>query len=277
MPPSDKTPALSPDVSEQLGHPQQQPESDAMPNSNTTSPQADDDFRDIEQDVIKRFSIKLNDLAIKRNVTSYAGSPLGSQDKVFADYLLASNTRFCLIEFKATKGNLSSENQKKLRVQLFELLAQRKDVLRRSLDLHYMCWGTEKSDWLPGMSEPVSEENEMLGQYAPCVSPYMKVKPELEKAEEYLPEVFVEHFFESKQFGGDLGRFKRYVNELAKLATDSKQGEGTLEGVVCVYIEAVRQFKSYRFKGLQHLLEFLNSPSQTPGPQKPDRSISPGP
>lgn len=247
-----------------------------MPSSNTTSPQADDDFRDIEQDVIKRFSIKLNNHAIKRNVTAYAGSPLGSQDTVFADYLLASNTRFCLIEFKATKGNFSSENQKKLRVQLFELLAQRKDTLRRSLDLHYMCWGTQKSALLAGMSEPVSEENEMLGQYAPCVAPYMKVKPELEEAEEYLPEAFVEHFFESSQFGGDLVRFKRYVKELAKLATD-KQGEGTLEGVVCVYIEAVRQFKSYRFIGLQHLLEFLNSPSQPLGPRKPDRSISPSP
>lgn len=246
-----------------------------MTTPNTTPPQADDNFRDIEQDVIKRFSIKLNELARKRNVTAFAGSPLGSQDKVFSDYLLAITTRFCLIEFKATKGNFSSENQKELRVELFKLLARRKDVLRRSLDVHYMCWGTEEFDWLPGMSKPEREENEMLGQYAPCVAPFMKIKPELTKAEEYLPESFVEHFFDSQQFGGDLARFKRYVKDLARLASDSKQDEGTLEGMVCIYIEALQKFKSYRFKSLKHLIEFLNSPSKALDSQKPDRSIKP--
>lgn len=246
-----------------------------MTTPNTTPPQSDDKFRDIEPDVIKRFSIKLNDLALKRNVTSYAGSPLGSQDTVFADYLLATNARFCLIEFKATKGNFSSENQKELRVELFKLLAKRKDVLRRSLDLHYMCWGTDEFVCLPGMSAPVREENEMLGQYAPCVAPYMETKPELTKAEEYPPESFVEHFFESQQFGGELQRFRRYVKDLAKLPSDSKQDEGTLEGLVCIYIESVQKFKSYRFKGLQHLINLLESPSQALDSQKPDRSIKP--
>ncbi|KPY89788.1 hypothetical protein RA263_27055 [Pseudomonas syringae pv. tagetis] len=243
--------------------------------SSTPRPQSDDDLRDIEQDVIKRFSIKLNNLALERNITAYAGSPLGAQDTVFADYLLASTTRFCLIEFKATKDNFSSENQKALRVELFKVLANRKAVLRRSLDVHYMCWGTFESDCLPGMSTQVQEESEMLGQYAPCVAPYMKAKPKLEKSEEYPPESFAEHFFESQQFGSDLKRFKRYVRDLSELAADTKQGEGTIEGAVCIYIEAIRKFKSYRFKGLEQLLEFLNSPNQALSPQKPDRSRKP--
>ncbi|MFH7397157.1 hypothetical protein, partial [Pseudomonas syringae group genomosp. 7] len=62
--------------------------------SSTPRAQSDDDLRDIVQDVIKRFSIKLINLALERNITGYACSPLGAQVSVFADYLLASTTRF---------------------------------------------------------------------------------------------------------------------------------------------------------------------------------------
>lgn len=246
-----------------------------MTSSNSTPTSEEIHLRDIEQDVIKRFSIKLDALALQWNVASYAGSALGSQDTVFADYLLATDTRFCLIEFKATKGNFGSENRKALRIKLFERLAERKDLLRRSLDMHYMCWGTEEHDWLPGISEPVLEENEMLGQYVPCIASYMPTKLTLDDADEYRPETFVEHFFASRQFGSDLKRFKRYLDELAKLAVDAKEDGNTLEGVVCVYNAALAKFKSYRFIGIRHLMAFLNSPSQTPTQQKSSRKTKP--
>lgn len=220
------------------------------------------ELRDIEQNVIMRFSKKLEKLASQRKLSSYAGSALGSQDTVFADYLLATDTRFCLIEFKARRANISSENQKSLRIDLFKHLSQDKSTLSRSLVVHYMCWGTIESYNVPGLDELADREGEILSQYAPCVAPYMPVKPKLKKPREYLPEEFIGHFFDSRLVGSNLTRFKRYIEELAELAADSKEDGSTLQGMVCLFVPDLGVFDNLRFTGITHLMRLMNSPQQ---------------
>lgn len=232
------------------------------------------ELRDIEQNVIMRFSKKLEKLALQRKLSSYAGSALGSQDTVFADYLLATGTRFCLIEFKARRANISSENQKALRIDLFKHLSQDKSTLSRSLAVHYMCWGTMESYNVPGLNELASREGEILSQYAPCVAPYMPVKPELKKPRKHLPEEFIGHFFNSRLVGSNLTRFKRYIEELAELAADSKEDGSTLQGMVCLFVPDLGIFESIRFTGITHLMRIMNSPQQMQRQEK-SNSIEP--
>lgn len=82
----------------------------------------------------------------------WANTSLGAQDNVFADHLLAANSRFALIEFKASFLAIRTEAKKPLRQKLFHLLAMRSDFLRRCLDFHFVCWGTthRHPDWQRG-------------------------------------------------------------------------------------------------------------------------------
>src|SRR5260370_11628188 len=105
-------------------------------------PKADNEsrLRDLEQNVMLRFSEELKQRyridTEARGVTRnhFARTSLGAQDQVLADYLLAANARFALIEFKAFASEIGTEKVKKLRQALWKKITTHPDMLRRSLD-----------------------------------------------------------------------------------------------------------------------------------------------
>lgn len=217
-------------------------------------------LRALEQNVIMRFSSAVH--------TRFAGTPfadttLGSQDQIFADYLLAANARFALVEFKASFLDVRSEAKKPLRRALFDQLAIRDDFLRRCLDFHYICWGTTNSLEVTGRPQPMIEETECLNHYALQVAPFMLTKPRLRTVDDYSTSSFLDGFLGARLVGGRIDRFKTYVNELGALAGGTQGDASNIEGMVFTFIPGSAQsparFAHIRFKGLDQLALSLAS------------------
>ena len=103
-------------------------------------------FRKIEADLIPQFTGELQrrflELYGQGEVSaSVVGSALGGQDAELADYLLAANARFSLIEFKANEGCIISEKDKDLRLKLCQALSIDTAKRARARDIHYVAWG----------------------------------------------------------------------------------------------------------------------------------------
>lgn len=221
-------------------------------------------LRALEQNVILRFSASLrqrfSNTTPDKSSTGFADTTLGSQDKIFADYLIAANARFALVEFKASFLDIRSEAKKPLRRSLFDHLALRDDMLRRCLDFHYICWGV--TSYLPVPSSQVAfiEESEFLNHYALQVAPFMVTKPRLKTVADFSTTSFLDSFLGARLVGGNIHRFRTYVNELAAIAGGTQGDASTLEGMVFAFVpgdaNSPGRYAHGRFRGLDHL-DFL--------------------
>lgn len=228
-------------------------------------------LRALEQNVILRFSAALrqrfSNTTPDKSSAGFADTTLGSQDKIFADYLIAANARFALVEFKASFLDIRSEAKKPLRLSLFDHLTVRDDLLRRCLDFHYICWGA--TSYLPtsGSQEGFIEECEFLNHYALQVAPFMVTKPRLRKVADFSTTSFLDGFLGARLVGGTVHRFKTYVNELAAIAGGTQGDATTLEGMVFAFVPGDEnrpgRYAHGRFRGLDHLALLLAA--------KPDR------
>lgn len=247
-------------------------------------------LRALEQNVILRFSAALRhrftNTALNESSTGFADTTLGAQDKIFADYLMAANARFALVEFKASFLDIRSEAKKPLRRSLFNHLAVRDDLLRRCLDFHYVCWGATSYLPISGSQEGFIEESEFLNHYALQVAPFMVTKPRLKKVPDFSTTSFLDGFLGARLVGGSIHRFKTYVNELAAIAGGTHGDASTLEGMVFAFVpgdaNSPGRYAHGRFRGLDPLalllaakpttLEYDHQPSHEPEPDYPNRS-----
>ncbi len=221
----------------------------------------------MEQNVAQRFSKAFNDrfpwIVKAADYPGYANTSLGSQDRSFADHLIAAEARFAIIEFKAFFSDISSEADKPLRQKLFEALTLRGDMLRRCLDFHYICWGAIESSLRSDVPFSIEKEVELINHYALHVAPFMKNRPPVRPTDDLSIKNFLDGFLGTKLIGGNGFRFETYINELAKLAGGKDGDASTIEGMVFVYwpeaADGQGVYESIRFKGLEDLamkLEF---------------------
>lgn len=234
----------------------------------TLKPNNESRLRDLEHNVMLRFSLELKQRhridaeagGVTRN--HFAGTSLGAQDQVLADYLLAANARFALIEFKASASEIGTEKVKKLRQALWKKITAHDDMLRRCLDMHYICWGTLDTLTVPGIESVQFEEGQQICQYAPAVAKYMDPGPLLDAAEVYTTSEFLTDFLDSHLAGADASRFRKYVDELSVLAEGKKGSANTIEGMVCVFIPAtmttLARYAQVRFRGMRQLTLLLD-------------------
>ena len=223
--------------------------------------ETDPSQRDMEHNVILRFSrafeARFPTSAPNELIPGWANTSLGAQDNIFADHLLAANARFALIEFKANFLAIRTEAKKPLRQKLFHLLAMRSDFLRRCLDFHFVCWGTTHRHQPPGFATPIVEEIDLLNRYAVHVAPFMDTALEVCDSADINTQAFLDNFLGSRLMGGTYERFKRYVDELGRLAGQGKGDASTIEGMVCVYLPGDRRtparYAHSRFQGLDAL------------------------
>lgn len=222
--------------------------------------QGDIPLRDMESNVVARFSkafeARFNTVGSEER-EGWANTTLGKQDAEFADHLLAANARFAIIEFKATLEAIETETRKGLRQKLFAELAIRSDFLRRSLDIHMVCWGTIETHQPPGFEIPVHEEVDMLSRYAAMVAPFMNVKLNLSAGRSMPTEKFLDRFLGARTVGGTYGRFRKYLNELGAIAGRGGGDSATIQGMVCVYLPGSAtvpgRYAHARFRGLEEL------------------------
>lgn len=230
----------------------------------TTKQQA---VRALEQNVVKRFSIALHTRFpqhLEEDVMqNFADTTLGAQDQSFADYLLAANARFALIEFKASYLDIRSEAVKPLRQALFKRMVRHDDTLRRCLDFHFVCWGVTTPVKLSGV--PALRETELINHYAIQVAPFMRDGPNVEPVDDFTTTTFLDDFLGARLFGGTAERFKVYLNELAAIANGRQGDASTIEGMVFVFVPGDArgggQYMSLRFKGLSELSMYLEMKS----------------
>lgn len=236
-------------------------------------------FRDMESNVVARFSKAFESRFIatgSESIAGWANTTLGKQDTEFADHLLAANARFAIIEFKANLGAIETEANKVRRKNLFKALAVRRDLLRRCLDMHMICWGSIETRQPAGFDRPIFEELDMLGHYAAMVAPHTKIELKLPKSPPMSTEKFLDKFLCSRTVGGTYRRFKKYLNELGEIAGGASGDSTTIQGMVCVYIpgdgKSPARYAHARFRGIKEL-QLLLKPRELvrDGPQKNSR------
>lgn len=223
--------------------------------------------RALEQNVVGRFSVALHKRFpqhLERDLLqNFADTTLGAQDQSFADYLLAANARFALIEFKASFLDIRSEVAKPLRKALFKHMVRHDDTLRRCLDFHFVCWGVTTPVNLSGVS--ALRETELINHYAIQVAPFMPVGPDVAPVEDFSTAAFLDDFLGARLLGGTAERFKVYLNELAALAGGRQGDASTIEGMVFVFVPGdareAGQYMSLRFRGIEELTLYLQMKS----------------
>jgi hypothetical protein len=233
---------------------------------------ADPALRDIEQNVILRFSkafeSRFPSVDPSEATSAWVNSSFGAQDEFFADHLLAANARFALIEFKASFLAIRKEAGKPLRKVLFTQLVLRGDFLRRCLDFHYVCWGTIRRHHPAGLPFPINEEIDLLNQYAFHVAPFMKTTLQVDQSPDISTNTFLDGFINSRLIGGTYSRFKRYLDELGQLVDGAKAGASSISGMVCIYVPASgdepARHAYKRFNGLDSLQLLLQPKAREP-------------
>jgi len=65
---------------------------------------------------------------------------MAGQDKIYADYLVSSHSKFCIIEFKYNDSNFKDESRKPLRKNLCEKLNNSYDLLKLHCKAHFIGW-----------------------------------------------------------------------------------------------------------------------------------------
>lgn len=222
-------------------------------------------FRDMELNAVSRLSKAFEarfDTTSGEERAGWANTTLGRQDTEFADHLLAANARFIIIEFKATLEAIGTEAGKDLRKRLFNELVIRRDLLKRCLDLHMVCWGTLESHQPAGFSIQIHEELDMLNRYAVMVAPYLNAGLKVPATRPLGTEQFLDRFLGARTFGGTYTRFKRYLDELGEIAGGVNGDSSTIQGMVCVYLpgDALTpgRYAHARFRGLEELQHLMH-------------------
>lgn len=102
-----------------------------------------------EPGVIDAFNDYMREAAEANGVT-YRPFALGSGDRDLADYLLASESRYVLVEFKDSDEDLNSEGQKPKRQKLCKALASEPSITELHDRCHFISWAGRRDDalWL---------------------------------------------------------------------------------------------------------------------------------
>lgn len=223
-------------------------------------------LRRLEQDLIVQFSNDLQRQFLQKSVQNdrvfrtYSGSAIGAQDRELADYLLAVNARFALIEFKADEDNIKSEKSKLLRVALCTVLASDSAMLARAREMHFVAWGQLEHQNIFGVCNPQLISEIVMASYADKVCSTIDCAFPVAKINAIASSKFINSFLEFKTKGGPWKRFKRYLEELYLLAKKDTAGAlSEFQGSVYVFVPSSAakpaQVMSVRFSGLQHLFD----------------------
>jgi hypothetical protein len=219
-------------------------------------------MRQLETDLILRFHTALQAEFGRRQGGTLAGAALGGQDRVLADYLLAANARFALIEFKAAEAAIATEADKPLRHRLCRALATCRHSAALARDIHHLAWGTHAERDVPGFGMQTVEEI-AVAPYAGKVCPLLDEDyPAPTRAVE-PSDRFIRRFLGSRTAGGSARRFKAYLELLYTIAGGCTEEElKRFEGSVYVFVPGA-VLHSVRFHGLDHLLELMLGRSPT--------------
>ncbi|MBC3862431.1 hypothetical protein H8K32_10005 [Undibacterium jejuense] len=222
-------------------------------------------IRDMEQDIIQIFSgqVQSKFLEINKNgdVLPYVvGTALCGQDQALADYLIAANSRFTLIEFKANENALSSEGEKKLRVKLLDACETNSALRARSQAMHCAAWGELTEITIPGLVAPQSQVQITVCRYIPQIAKILNKEIPNIKCKEWQSEDFISTFLESMTNGGGLKRFKRYLQDLYEIAgTSGTEGLENFQGSICVWVPPTNGISSkiqvLKFSSFEHLMK----------------------
>jgi hypothetical protein len=219
-------------------------------------------MRQLETDLILRFHPALQAEFGRRQAGTLAGAALGGQDRALADYLLAANARFALIEFKAAEGAIVTEDDKPLRHRLCRALGTCRQSAALARDIHYLAWGTHAQRDVPGFGMQTVEDI-VVTRYAGKVCPLLDENyPAPAQAVEPSGR-FIRRFLGSRTAGAGARRFKAYLDLLYTIAGGCTEEElKRFEGSVYVFVPGA-VLHSVRFRGLDHLLELMLGRSPT--------------
>ncbi|QGZ39620.1 hypothetical protein IP92_01911 [Pseudoduganella flava] len=222
-------------------------------------------MRQLETDLILRFHTALHAQFSRRQGGTLAGTALGGQDRALADYLLAANARFALIEFKAAAAAIATEDDKPLRHRLCRALGTCRQSAALARDIHYLAWGSHAERNVPGFGMQTVEDI-VVTPYAGKVCPLLDEAYPAPAQTEEPSERFIRRFLGSRTAGGSARRFKAYLELLYGIAGGCTASElKRFEGFVYVYV-AGAVLHEVRFHGLDHLLELTlgRSPERAP-------------
>jgi hypothetical protein len=231
-------------------------------------------LRDLEQDLVGQFTAEINRKFQEMHdcdegLPHLVGTALGAQDTELADYMFGANGRYSLIEFKAAENRIFTEKDKKLRIKLFEELRLDSAMLNRAQDVHHVAWGVD----LPiigdaKMGRPNAQRVIKIAQYASKVSSSIKFPLTTKRSYEWNSPEYIADFMEAKTTGSNVKRFKRYLEELYKIAGQDASGAlNELQGTVIIYFdefegksETIRTIPFYGFEDLlMHTINYDKS------------------
>ncbi|MBU9218788.1 hypothetical protein KTD55_32530 [Burkholderia gladioli] len=102
-----------------------------------------------ESGVIDAFNDYMRETAADNGVT-YQPFALGSADRDLADYLLSSESRYVLVEFKDSEYDLNSERKKPKRLKLCKALEHEPSIEKLHDRCHFISWVGQRDSrlWL---------------------------------------------------------------------------------------------------------------------------------
>lgn len=241
--------------------------------------------RQLETDLVVQFTASLHAQFLARHDAGEAGvtcvgTALGGQDRALADYLLAANARFALIEFKANEKAIATEAGKPLRHLLCKALQGNRRLNALARDSHYMAWEVIASRVLPQLGlQPVREI--MVARYADRVCPLFDEAFPVVAMPVQASERFIRRYLSHRTAGASAKRFKAYLELLYTVAAGCPASElRRLEGSVYVFVpgsaKSAASFLRVPFVGLDHLLALTLGYKLEQTPEQRNERTPPG-
>ncbi|AUT64894.1 hypothetical protein [Paraburkholderia terrae] len=173
--------------------------------------------RDNEIQLINLFTAYLREEAVRLGNDFYDFA-LGPQDvELGADWLYHADSRFLLVEYKATRDGYRRESQKPRREALCRLLARDPNFRSSHRKCHFIAWST--GDYLEAN---VYEDQVCNASVFPQTCP-IPVKPKtagLIEGTEFASQILAQH----AALGLPLEEFERYAEWLMKDSSGAKDG-----------------------------------------------------
>lgn len=219
-----------------------------------------------EDDVVSQFTGLVREAMIEHydseaGIPTFAASPLGGQDFVLADYLLARVGQFCLIEFKDRPGSVSRERNKPLRQSLCIKLLADSTLLACSEDAHFLAWREKSMEYTPSTQREELILDIALSAYAYRVARLFNIdlgNPVFEKMD---ADAFIRRFIVTELIGASAERFDRYVSALYEIAAGDSEGKAAFQGTVYAFfarsVNSQPKLHAIQFDGLDHLYSMI--------------------